>query len=94
MSFYDARFDPYTDDGEPPRPTEERGMEAISGRTRRVNDAFDLLISVCPLREPIALNNRELALSAMSAALASGDADLVDSVSEAVRWAGQDWLLR
>jgi hypothetical protein len=63
-------------------------------RTRHMEDAFDLLIHTCPLADPVGLNNRELAVSALSAALAAEDADLVDRVAEALRWVGQDWLLR
>jgi hypothetical protein len=62
--------------------------------SERAADAFDLLLKVCPLRDPVKLNNRELALAAFSAALASGDAELVDRVAEAVRFVGQDWVLR
>lgn len=63
-------------------------------KAQGVADAFDLLVRVCPLPNPIGLNNRELAISALSAALGAEDADLVDKVAEALRFAGQDWLLR
>lgn len=62
--------------------------------SERVADAFEVLIAATPLRAPLKLNNRELAISAMSAALGAEDADLVDRVAEACRWIGQDWLLR